>query len=59
MKILVIGRTRFLGIHMVEELLRIGHELTIATRGLASDSYGDRVERIIIERTNEEKEGKL
>lgn len=54
MKILVIGGTRFFGIHMIEELLKAGHEITIATRGLASDSYGDRVERIIIERTNEE-----
>lgn len=54
MKILVIGGTRFFGIHMVEELLKAGHEVTIATRGLAADSYGDRVKRIIIERTNEE-----
>lgn len=54
MKILVIGGTRFFGIHMVEELLKAGHEITIATRGLASDSYGDKVKRIVIERTNEE-----
>ena len=54
MKILVIGGTRFFGIHMVEELLNAGHDITIATRGLASDSYGDKVERIVIERTNEE-----
>ncbi len=54
MKILVIGGTRFFGIHMVEELLKAGHEVTIATRGIASDSYGNRVKRIIIERTNEE-----
>ena len=54
MKILVIGGTRFFGIHMVEELLKAGHDITIATRGRASDSFGDRVKRIIIERTNEE-----
>ena len=54
MKILVIGGTRFFGIHMVEELLKAGHEITIATRGRASDSFGDRVKRITIERTNEE-----
>ncbi|MCI8955367.1 MAG: NAD-dependent epimerase/dehydratase family protein [Eubacterium sp.] len=54
MKILVIGGTRFFGIHMVEELLKAGHDVTIATRGRASDSFGDRVKRIIIERTNEE-----
>lgn len=39
---------------MVEELLKAGHDVTIATRGRASDSFGDRVKRIIIERTNEE-----
>lgn len=54
MNILVIGGTRFFGIHMVEELMKMGHDITIATRGQASDSFGDRVQRIIIERTNEE-----
>jgi len=53
-KILVIGGTRFFGIHMVNELLANGHDVTIATRGNASDKYGDRVKRIIFERTNEE-----
>lgn len=54
MNILVIGGTRFFGIPMVEELLKNGHEVTIATRGLAEDPYGDRVKRIIVERTSEE-----
>lgn len=54
MRILVIGGTRFFGIHMVNELLKKGHDVTIATRGKASDQYGDRVKRIIIERTNQE-----
>lgn len=54
MKILVIGGTRFFGIHMVNELLAKGYDVTIATRGNASDEYGDRVGRIIIERTDEE-----
>lgn len=53
MKILVIGGTRFFGIHMIKELLAKGHDVTIATRGNASDAFGDSVERIIIERTNE------
>jgi nucleoside-diphosphate-sugar epimerase len=39
---------------MVEELLKVGHDITIATRGRASDSFGNRVKRVIIERTNEE-----
>lgn len=54
MKILVIGGTRFFGIHMVEELLKAGHDITIATRGQAADLFGDKVKRITIERTNEE-----
>ena len=54
MKVLVIGGTRFFGIHMVKELLEKGHDVTIATRGLTSDEYGDKVKRIIFERTNEE-----
>ena len=53
MKVLVIGGTRFFGIHMVNELLAKGHDVTTATRGIASDGYGDKVKRITIERTNE------
>lgn len=52
MKILVIGGTRFFGIHMVHELLRKGHQVTIATRGKSQDVFGDSVERIILERTD-------
>jgi len=54
MKILVIGGTRFFGIHTVNELLANGHDVTVATRGKASDSYGDRVKRMILNRTDEE-----
>ena len=54
MNILVIGGTRFFGIHMVDELLNNGYKVTIATRGMANDKYGDRVERIVFERTNED-----
>ncbi len=53
MKILVLGGTRYFGIHMVNELLAQGHDVTIATRGKSSDEYGNRVRRIIIDRTNE------
>lgn len=53
MEILVLGGTRFFGIHMVRELLNKGHQVTIATRGQAADEFGDRVKRIIIERTND------
>jgi len=54
MKILVIGGTRFFGIHMVKELLDKGHDVTIATRGLTPDDFGDRVKRIVFQRTDEQ-----
>ena len=54
MKILVIGGTRFFGIHMVRELLAQGHDVTIATRGNAKDEFGERINRIVLERTSEE-----
>ncbi len=52
MKILVIGGTRFFGIHTVNALLEQGYDVTIATRGKTSDSYGDKVKRICVERTD-------
>lgn len=52
MKILVIGGTRFFGIPMVEELLKKGHEVTIATRGMTPDSFEDKVKRITLDHTD-------
>ncbi len=52
MNILVLGGTRFFGIPMVEALLAKGHQVTIATRQNARDSFGDRVKRIKAERTD-------
>jgi len=54
MNVLVIGGTRFFGIHMLKELLLNGHDVTIATRGNAQDTFGNSVKRIILERTNPE-----
>lgn len=47
---LVIGGTRFFGIHLVESLLKRGIEVTIATRGNTEDPFGDRVHRIKVDR---------
>lgn len=52
MRILVLGGTRYFGIPMVKELIAGGHDVTIATRGNAEDSFGDKVERIKVERTD-------
>lgn len=39
MKILVIGGTRYFGIHMVNEFISKCHDVTIAIRGKASDIF--------------------
>ena len=54
MDILVIGGTRFFGIPMVECLLAEGHHVTIATRGITPDHFGDCVSRITLNIYDEE-----
>ena len=54
MKILVLGGTRFFGVHMVNDLIEKGHEVTIATRGQTPDDFGDSVLRIRLDRTDED-----
>lgn len=48
--ILVLGGTRFFGKRLVELLLDEGFKVTIATRGKTKDDFGDRVERIQLDR---------
>lgn len=48
MNVLVIGGTRFFGIPMVDRLLQLGHDVTIATRGVTTDKFGKFVKRIRI-----------
>ena len=52
MKILVLGGTRYFGISMVEELIRQGHDITIATRQHTKDGFGEAVRRIQVDRTD-------
>ncbi len=52
MNILVMGGTRFFGVHLVRNLIKEGHEVTIATRGNVGDDYGALVNRIIVDRSN-------
>ncbi|OQR54540.1 epimerase [Bacillus sp. CDB3] len=52
-KVLVLGGTRFFGKHLVEALLQAGHDITIATRGITEDSFGDTVKRIVVDREDE------
>jgi nucleoside-diphosphate-sugar epimerase len=53
-KALVLGGTRFFGIHLVESLLEKGFEVTIATRGESPDPFSNRVNRIVFDRQNKE-----
>lgn len=55
MNILILGGTRLFGKVLVRNLIERGHNVTIATRGLTQDSYGDLVTRIIIDRENKKK----
>lgn len=54
MKVLVLGGTRFFGVHTVRELLASGHEVTVATRGRTPDGFGDAVRRITLDHTDPE-----
>jgi nucleoside-diphosphate-sugar epimerase len=51
-KALVLGGTRFFGVHLVEALLDKGFEVTIATRGKTVDPFSTRVNRIVCDRLN-------
>lgn len=53
-KVLVLGGTRFFGKYLVQSLIDQGLDVTIATRGNTKDSFGDQVNRIIFDRTEEE-----
>lgn len=52
MNVLVFGGTRLIGKHLVHELLTKGYQVTIATRGLTPDEFGDQVTRLTVERTS-------
>lgn len=47
---LIFGGTRYFGKTLVEALLSQGVEVTVATRGLAADPFGEKVRRIKVDR---------
>lgn len=53
-KILVLGGTQYFGKKLVRKLIDNGDEVTIATRGTKSDSFGDLVKRLVIDREKKE-----
>jgi nucleoside-diphosphate-sugar epimerase len=50
---LVFGGTRFFGVNLVEKLLEQGVKVTVATRQNSEDPFGDKVERIKVDRFDE------
>ena len=53
MNILILGGTRYFGIPMTNILISKGHHITIATRGKTPDTYGSKVSRIVLDRSDE------
>ena len=53
-RILVFGGTRYFGKRLVQLLLDAGDEVTLASRMMTPDPFGDRVKRIQLDRTNRE-----
>ncbi len=51
--ILVIGGTRYFGKLLVQRLVSACHRVTIATRGLTADPFGERIGRIRVDRRDE------
>ncbi|MBD8496985.1 NAD-dependent epimerase/dehydratase family protein [Paenibacillus arenosi] len=51
-RILVMGGTRFFGKRLVQRLLENGDQVTIATRGTTTDSFGNQVQRMILDRAD-------
>ncbi len=52
-KVLVIGGTRFFGKNLVELLLHRGNDVTLLTRGQTNDPFGDNIQRLVADRTDE------
>lgn len=59
MHVLVIGGNRFMGRSLVWRLLFAGHRVTLVNRGQHGDPFGDRVERVIADRSSDELERAL
>lgn len=51
-KVLILGGTRFFGKQLVHMLLERDHDITLATRGITKDDFGNKVHRLYIDRTD-------
>jgi len=52
--VLVVGGTKFMGVQLVNELLKLGNNVTIATRGKTPDGFGNEVDRLNVDISNAE-----
>ena len=52
MKVLVIGGSRFLGYHLVQQMLNEEIKVVLFNRGISPDDFGDSVERVVGDRKN-------
>ncbi|PAK53505.1 NAD-dependent epimerase/dehydratase family protein [Paenibacillus sp. 7541] len=50
--VLVLGGTRFFGRRLVSRLIEAGADVTILTRGVSEDPFGDKVQRLQADRTD-------
>ncbi|MCT8136374.1 SDR family oxidoreductase [Anaerobacillus sp. CMMVII] len=50
MKVLIIGGTKFIGIHIVEELVKRGHDVTIFNRGKTNVDFFPTIKKIVGDR---------
>jgi nucleoside-diphosphate-sugar epimerase len=53
-KVLVLGGTQYFGKKLVGKLIENGDQVTVATRGTKNDSFGNKVEKLIIDREKKE-----
>lgn len=53
-KVLVLGGTRFFGRHLVEQLLKDGHDVSIVTRGKLPNPFDGQVHHIMVDRSDQE-----
>jgi nucleoside-diphosphate-sugar epimerase len=54
MNVLVIGGTNNVGYRLVGRLIAAGHRVTLLNRGLTPDPFGNRVRRLIADRTTDQ-----
>src|SRR5262245_29228110 len=59
MNVLVIGGNRFMGRALIWRLLHARHSVPVLNRGNLTDPFGDRVERIRVDRASDDFEVRL